>query len=110
MLLQYEPPGAGRSSAAPYAKNAMFLRVSSDSATFLLFVFFCWEFDGHDVFGDVHMLDLAPAAYLPQITNFSIDVAVLSPLLALLPFSSIGCPILSPSYPLPRNGPEPSTV
>jgi len=30
-------------------------------------------FNGHEVFDDVHILDLAAAAYLPQVTSFSID-------------------------------------
>lgn len=37
-----------------------------------LFVF--GGFNGIDVFDDVHMLDLAGAAYLPQVTSFRIDV------------------------------------
>lgn len=37
-----------------------------------LFVF--GGFNGNDVFDDVHILDLAGAAYLPQVTSFKIDV------------------------------------
>ena len=32
------------------------------------------QFNGHDVFDDVHVLDLAGAAYLPQVMSFRIDV------------------------------------
>lgn len=32
------------------------------------------QFNGHDVFDDVHILDLAGAAYLPQVMSFRIDV------------------------------------
>ncbi|KII84047.1 hypothetical protein PLICRDRAFT_179731 [Plicaturopsis crispa FD-325 SS-3] len=37
-----------------------------------LFVF--GGFNGHDVYDDVHVLDLAAAAYLPQVTSFVIDI------------------------------------
>ncbi|KAI0258345.1 hypothetical protein BC834DRAFT_926538 [Gloeopeniophorella convolvens] len=37
-----------------------------------LFVF--GGFNGHDVFEEVYVLDLAAAAYLPQVTSFSVDV------------------------------------
>lgn len=37
-------------------------------------VFVFGGFNGGDVFDDVHMLDLAGAAYLPQVTSFKIDV------------------------------------
>jgi hypothetical protein len=37
-----------------------------------LFVF--GGFNGHDVYDDVFVLDLAGAAYLPQVTSFKIDV------------------------------------
>lgn len=37
-----------------------------------LFVF--GGYDGHSVFEDVYILDLSACAYLPQITNFRIDV------------------------------------
>ena len=36
-----------------------------------LFVF--GGFTGHNILDDVHMLDLAAVAYLPQVTGFSID-------------------------------------
>jgi len=36
-------------------------------------LFFFGRFNGHDVFDDMHILDLAAAAYLPQVTSFSID-------------------------------------
>lgn len=32
------------------------------------------QFNGHEVFDDVHILDLAGAAYLPQVMSFRIDV------------------------------------
>ena len=32
------------------------------------------QFNGHDVYDDVHVLDLAGAAYLPQVMSFRIDV------------------------------------
>ncbi|KAH9958732.1 galactose oxidase [Russula dissimulans] len=63
--LQYEPrPTLGR-APTPRGYHASLL---SDSR---LFVF--GGFNGHDVFDDVHMLDLAAAAYLPQVTSFSIE-------------------------------------
>ena len=37
-------------------------------------VFVFGGFNGNDVFEDVHLLDLAAAAYLPQVTSFRIDV------------------------------------
>jgi len=37
-------------------------------------VFVFGGFNGHDVFDDVHILDLAGAAYLPQVMSFRIDV------------------------------------
>ena len=37
-----------------------------------LFVF--GGFNGNEVFDDVHMLELAGAAYLPQVTSFTMDV------------------------------------
>jgi len=63
--LQYEPrPTLGR-APTPRGYHASLL---ADSR---LFVF--GGYNGHDVFEDVHMLDLAAAAYLPQVTSFSID-------------------------------------
>lgn len=63
--LQYEPrPRLGR-APTPRGYHASLL---SDSR---LFIF--GGFNGHDVFDDVHILDLAAAAYLPQVTSFSID-------------------------------------
>lgn len=38
-------------------------------------VFVFGGFNGGEVFDDVHVLDLAGAAYLPQVTSFNIDVA-----------------------------------
>lgn len=37
-----------------------------------LFVF--GGFNGHVVYDDVYILDLAAAAYLPQVTSFTIEV------------------------------------
>lgn len=37
-----------------------------------LFVF--GGFNGSEVFDDVYMLELAGAAYLPQVTSFTVDV------------------------------------
>ena len=39
-----------------------------------VFVFVFGGFNGNEVFDDVHLLDLAAAAYLPQVTSFKIDV------------------------------------
>ena len=63
--LQYEPRSTLGRPPAPRGYHASLL---ADSR---LFVF--GGFNGHDVFDDVHMLDLAAAAYLPQVTSFSID-------------------------------------
>lgn len=37
-----------------------------------LFIF--GGFNGNEVYEDMHLLDLAGAAYLPQVTSFRIDV------------------------------------
>jgi hypothetical protein len=37
-------------------------------------VFFVGGFNGHDVFDDVHCLELAAASYLPQVTSFLVDL------------------------------------
>ena len=63
--LQYEPRSTHGRPPAPRGYHASLL---ADSR---LFVF--GGFNGHDVFDDVHILDLAAAAYLPQVTSFSID-------------------------------------
>jgi hypothetical protein len=63
--LQYEPRSTLGRPPTPRGYHASVL---ADSR---LFVF--GGFNGHDVFDDVHILDLAAAAYLPQVTSFSID-------------------------------------
>ncbi|KAF9234591.1 hypothetical protein BU15DRAFT_52453, partial [Melanogaster broomeanus] len=64
--LQYEPrPVCGK----PPAARGYHVTIIADSR---LFVF--GGFNGHDVFDDVHILDLAAAAYLPQVMSFRIDV------------------------------------
>jgi Rab9 effector protein with kelch motifs len=63
--LQYEPRATLGRAPSPRGYHASFL---ADSR---LFIF--GGFNGHDVFDDVHVLDLAAAAYLPQVTSFSID-------------------------------------
>ena len=64
--LQFESrPIAGR----PPAARGYHASILADSR---LFVF--GGFSGHDVFDDVHVLDLAAAAYLPQVTSFRVEV------------------------------------
>jgi Rab9 effector protein with kelch motifs len=64
--LQYEPKAtAGR---LPSARGYHCANLADSR----LFVF--GGFDGHAVFDDVFVLDLAGAAYLPQVTSFRIDV------------------------------------
>lgn len=63
--LQYEPRTRLGRAPTPRGYHASLL---ADSR---LFIF--GGFNGHDVFDDVHILDLAAAAYLPQVTSFSID-------------------------------------
>lgn len=64
--LQYEPrPVMGK----PPSPRGYHVTQLSDSR---LFVF--GGFNGHDVYDDVFVLDLAGAAYLPQVTSFQIAV------------------------------------
>jgi hypothetical protein len=63
--LQYEPRPTLGKAPTPRGYHASLL---ADSRLFLF-----GGFNGHDVFDDVHILDLAAAAYLPQVTSFSID-------------------------------------
>jgi hypothetical protein len=61
--LQYETRPANGKAPSPRGYHAAVL---ADSR---LFVF--GGFNGHTVFDDVYLLDLAAAAYLPQVTSFS---------------------------------------
>ena len=64
--LQYEPRQvAGRAPSARGYHAACL----ADSRVFVF-----GGFNGIEVFDDVHILDLAGAAYLPQVTSFRIDV------------------------------------
>jgi len=64
--LQYESrPSFGRSPSSRGYHTA----VVADSRLFVI-----GGFNGHDVHEDVHVLDLAGAAYLPQVMSFSIEV------------------------------------
>ncbi|KIJ61244.1 hypothetical protein HYDPIDRAFT_116246, partial [Hydnomerulius pinastri MD-312] len=64
--LQYEPRAV---CGKPPTPRGYHVTIIADSR---LFVF--GGFNGHDVFDDVHILDLAGAAYLPQVMSFRIDV------------------------------------
>ncbi|EGN94708.1 hypothetical protein SERLA73DRAFT_187766 [Serpula lacrymans var. lacrymans S7.3] len=64
--LQYEPRQISGKAPSPRGYHVTLI---ADSR---LFVF--GGFNGHDVYDDVHILDLAGAAYLPQVMSFSIDV------------------------------------
>ena len=64
--LQYEPRQIGGKAPSTRGYHAACL---ADSR---LFIF--GGFNGGEVFDDVHVLDLAGAAYLPQVTSFRIDV------------------------------------
>ncbi|KAF8438545.1 hypothetical protein L210DRAFT_3404108 [Boletus edulis BED1] len=64
--LQYEPRAVW---GKPPSSRGYHVTIVADSR---LFVF--GGFNGHDVFDDVHILDLAGAAYLPQVMSFRIDV------------------------------------
>ncbi|KAF8556775.1 galactose oxidase [Imleria badia] len=64
--LQYEPRAV---CGKPPSPRGYHVSIIADSR---LFVF--GGFNGHDVFDDVHVLDLAGAAYLPQVMSFRIDV------------------------------------
>jgi len=59
--LQYEPRPTLGKAPTPRGYHASLL---ADSRLFLF-----GGFNGHDV----HIIDLAAAAYLPQVTSFSID-------------------------------------
>ncbi len=64
VTLQFEPkPTAGR----PPAARGYHVSLLADGR---LFVF--GGFDGHSVYDDVWILDLAGAAYLPQVTSFQL--------------------------------------
>ena len=66
MSLTYERrPVAGRAPSARGYHTALL----ADSRLFVI-----GGFNGGEVFDDVHMLELAGAAYLPQVTSFRIDV------------------------------------
>lgn len=64
--LQYEPRFACGKSPSSRGYHAA---IVTDSRLFLL-----GGFNGHDVHNDVHILDLAGAAYLPQVMSFTIEV------------------------------------
>ncbi|KIK93296.1 hypothetical protein PAXRUDRAFT_145380 [Paxillus rubicundulus Ve08.2h10] len=64
--LQYEPRAV---CGKPPSPRGYHVTIIADSR---LFIF--GGFNGHDVFDDVHILDLAGAAYLPQVMSFRIDV------------------------------------
>ncbi|KAH7910001.1 hypothetical protein BJ138DRAFT_1009756 [Hygrophoropsis aurantiaca] len=66
LSLQYEPRVI---RGKPPSPRGYHVTVIADSR---LFVF--GGFNGHDVFDDVHILDLAGAAYLPQVMSFKVDV------------------------------------
>lgn len=64
VTLQFEPkPTAGR----PPSARGYHVSLLADGR---LFVF--GGFDGHSVYDDVWILDLAGAAYLPQVTSFQL--------------------------------------
>ncbi|KAI0063348.1 galactose oxidase [Artomyces pyxidatus] len=63
--LQYEPR---RTLGKPPSPRGYHITILADSR---LFIF--GGFNGHDVYDDVHILELAAAAYLPQVTSFSIE-------------------------------------
>jgi hypothetical protein len=64
--LQFEPrPTLGR-RPSPRGYHAALL---ADSRLLTI-----GGFNGHDVFDDVHALELAAAAYLPQVTSFKLDL------------------------------------
>ena len=48
-------------------------------------------FDGKEIFDDLHFLDLAACAYLPQITSFSVDVSLFFSPPAPTPLTSGSC-------------------
>ncbi|KAI6160286.1 hypothetical protein EDD17DRAFT_1778478 [Pisolithus thermaeus] len=64
--LQYEPRAVRGSPPSPRGYH---VTIVADSRLFLF-----GGFNGHDVFDDVYTLDLAGAAYLPQVMSFRIEV------------------------------------
>ena len=58
-------PVAGR----PPSARGYHAALQADSRVFIF-----GGFNGNEVFDDVHLMDLAAAAYLPQVTSFKIDV------------------------------------
>lgn len=66
VALNYEPRSTAGKPPLPRGYHVAFL---ADSRLFLI-----GGFNGSDVYDDVHILDLAGAAYLPQVTSFTIDV------------------------------------
>ncbi|TCD62232.1 hypothetical protein EIP91_007211 [Steccherinum ochraceum] len=56
-------------SGKPPAPRGYHATIIADSRLFVV-----GGFNGNEVFEDVHILDLAGAAYLPQVTSFKIDV------------------------------------
>ena len=66
MSLQYEKREI---KGKPPSTRGYHAAIVTDSRLFLF-----GGFNGHDVHEDVHILDLAGAAYLPQVVSFSIDV------------------------------------
>ena len=65
MSLQYESrPVAGKGPSA----RGYHVSLLADSRIFLF-----GGYNGHNAFDDVHILDLAAAAYLPQVTSFTIE-------------------------------------
>lgn len=63
--LQFEPR---RTLGRPPSPRGYHVSLLADSR---IFVF--GGFNGHDVYDDVHILELAAAAYLPQVTSFKIE-------------------------------------
>ena len=66
VALSFEPRTTAGKPPSPRGYHVSFL---ADSR---LFIF--GGFNGNEVFDDVHILDLAGAAYLPQVTSFRIDI------------------------------------
>jgi hypothetical protein len=64
--LQYEPKST---AGKPPSARGYHSSVLADGRVFVF-----GGFNGHDVYDDVYILDLAGAAYLPQVTSFRIDV------------------------------------
>ncbi|OBZ74514.1 Dynein alpha chain, flagellar outer arm [Grifola frondosa] len=64
--LQYEPRPVAGKPPSPRGYHTAFL---ADGRIFLI-----GGYNGAEAYDDVHLLDLAGAAYLPQVTSFRIDV------------------------------------